>query len=343
MNHVDLFSGIGGFTLAAHANGIETVQFVEIDKRCRDFLSKAWPGVPIHDDIKTFKWNGGPIFLLTGGVPCQPASRAGKQRGKADDRWLWDHAVRVLSEVRPTWAIFENPPGIGDVGLAGILSEVEGQGYEVRVFSIPACAVGAPHRRERYWIICRRMENSYLRGGAEKYELCDPNLSSGSSTGQLADTKTGRTRRFCESGEQNRKSSSRGRCFGDSQGDMADTEQLRTGTAYGQGSDGGRSDGECDNGNGMGNDNRNGGEAFWSNSIWLPCADGKLRRAPDDTLCMAHGLPVELLEELGTEGRQTPKDCEVTRGILAALGNSIVWQVADRIIKAIMEAEDGCK
>lgn len=153
VNHVDLFSGIGGFSLACKWAGIETIQFVEIDKRCRDFLSKTYPGVPIHDDIKTFKWDGRPVFLLTAGVPCQPASRAGKQRGKDDYRWLWPEALRVLSDVRPAWVVFENPPGIGDVGLSGIIAQVENKGYEVRVFGIPACAVGAPHRRERYWIV----------------------------------------------------------------------------------------------------------------------------------------------------------------------------------------------
>jgi len=162
--HLDLFSGIGGFALAARWAGLVTVQFVEIDQRCRDFLSRTWPGVAIHDDVRTFHHDGGPVFLLTGGVPCQPASRAGKQRGCQDDRWLWPEAIRILGEVKPTWAIFENPPGIGDVGLAGILSDVEAQGYEMRVFSVPACAVGSPHRRERYWIVGKSIKDGRKQG-----------------------------------------------------------------------------------------------------------------------------------------------------------------------------------
>jgi len=160
--HVDLFSGLGGFALAARANGLHTVCFVEKDRRCRDFLSKAWPGVPVYDDVKTFdgrEWSN--AFLLTGGVPCQPASRAGKQRGAADDRWLWPEALRVLGEVRPAWALFENCPGIGDVGLNGLLAALAEAGYELPrteegwpiVFNIPACAAGFGHERQRIWIV----------------------------------------------------------------------------------------------------------------------------------------------------------------------------------------------
>lgn len=164
MSHVDLFSGIGGFALAASRCGIDTVQFVEIDERCRAFLAKRWPGVPIHDDIRTFdgtQHRG--AFLLTGGVPCQPASRAGKQKGASDDRWLWPEAIRVLGEVNPAWALFENPPGIGDVGLAGILAEMESLGYQVRVFGIPACAVGAHFQGDRYWIVSHSSEANGVR------------------------------------------------------------------------------------------------------------------------------------------------------------------------------------
>ena len=122
-----------------------------LPKRGRE--SRFWP------DVRTFG-SLSSVWLLTAGVPCQPASRAGKQRGSADDRWLWPDALRVFAALRPAWALFENPAGIGDVGLAGILSQVEAQGYAVLVFSIPACAVGSPHRRERYWIVCKPLANA---------------------------------------------------------------------------------------------------------------------------------------------------------------------------------------
>ena len=319
--HIDLFSGIGGFALACKWNGIETVQFVEIDKRCRDFLSRAWPGVPIHDDIRTFSYSGEPVFLLTGGVPCQPASRAGKQRGKEDDRWLWPEAIRVLGEVKPAWAIFENPPGIEDLFEFGIsldldseghpvgevgtvvdrvgrsvfhktLEEIEAQGYAVQPIGIPACAVGSPQIRMRYWIVGHRGEEG--REGAE------------------------RTSAFRQPG-----ASAHGAVAERAQGELAD----RSIEMHGDGIPPTRQVPKHGNGN------------PWGCFIWLPCADGKVRRAIGDSQRMAHGLPVELLEELGTEGRQTPEDCEVHRSILGALGNAIVWPVAAIIIKAIINSE----
>ena len=118
--HVDLFTGLGGFSLAAQANGIRTVAMCECDPKCRAFLAKAWPGVPVHPDVRNFPgadYRG--AFLLTAGVPCQPASRAGKQGGAGDDRWLWPAALAALESVRPDWALFENPPGIEDLVVVG--------------------------------------------------------------------------------------------------------------------------------------------------------------------------------------------------------------------------------
>ena len=153
MTHVDLFSGIGGFALAARWAGLETVQFVEIDKFCQKVLQKNFPGVPIHDDIKTFKYAGTTPFILTGGFPCQPFSCAGKRRGKEDDRYLWPEMLRVISEVKPTWIIGENVAGFINMGLDDCISDLEAQGYEVQAFIVPACAVNAPHRRDRVWIV----------------------------------------------------------------------------------------------------------------------------------------------------------------------------------------------
>ena len=335
LTHLDLFSGIGGFALAARWCGLETIQFVEIDPFCRKILNKNFPGVPIHDDIKTFKWEldkndvkrykesceiknnnqqtsptldlqssqknqielfgnvntaekqsqcpqvsqkedgdfvrgnveeklcegirvqtqgavsgckakatpcgktGGDtngtsdtikkkshdgeegslqeittpaknadmlqtkktlsmlttknhgktiqkkdlmliteslsvrnaterntpneITLLTAGVPCQPASCAGKRQGTSDDRWLWGEAFRVIAEVKPKWCILENVRGLlsleGGVVFENLLLELEAIGYETRTFIIPACAKNAPHRRDRVWI-CAHSVNS---------------------------------------------------------------------------------------------------------------------------------------------------------------------------------------
>ena len=156
--HLDLFSGIGGFALAARWAGLETVQFVEIDPFCRKVLQKNFKGVPIHDDIKTFDGTKYPnVFLLTGGFPCQPFSCAGKRMGAEDDRALWPEMLRVIQEVRPYWIIGENVAGIIGMELDNYISDLEREGYTVQAFVIPACAVNAPHRRDRVWIVANRI------------------------------------------------------------------------------------------------------------------------------------------------------------------------------------------
>ena len=163
--HLDLFSGIGGFSLAAQWAGFKTVVFCERDKFCQKILRKHWPDVPIIEDI--FKFDGKQfqgVTLLTGGFPCQPFSRAGKQRGKEDDRYLWPEMLRVIKESRPTWIIGENVTGIIELALESICVDLENQNYEVWPLIIPACAVNAPHKRDRLWIVAhsngKRLERS---------------------------------------------------------------------------------------------------------------------------------------------------------------------------------------
>ena len=154
MKHLDLFSGIGGFALAARWVGIETVQFVEIETYAQKVLTKNFPGVPIHDDIKTFdatKFRG--IDLITGGYPCQPFSQAGKRRGSEDDRHLWPEMFRVIREARPDFVLAENVAGHVSMGLDEVLSDLESEGYTTQPLIIPACAKDAKHRRDRVWII----------------------------------------------------------------------------------------------------------------------------------------------------------------------------------------------
>lgn len=153
--HLDLFSGIGGFGLAAQWAGYTTVGFVEIDPFCQRVLKKHWPEVLIHDDIRTFTSDlvGRPIDLLTGGFPCQPFSVAGKRLGKEDDRALWPEMLRVIHDVRPRWVLGENVAGHISMGLDGVLADLEEIGYSCWPVVVPACAVNAPHRRDRVWIM----------------------------------------------------------------------------------------------------------------------------------------------------------------------------------------------
>ena len=155
LTHLDLFSGIGGFALAARMTGsIETVAFCEREDFAQRVLKKHWPDVPICDDIHTLKGNDyGPIDLITGGFPCQPYSLAGKRGGNDDDRALWPQMLRVIREARPTWIIGENVPGIISMALDGVLADLEREGYACETFLLPACAVDAKHRRNRVWIV----------------------------------------------------------------------------------------------------------------------------------------------------------------------------------------------
>ena len=241
MRHLDLFSGIGGFALAAKAvwgKDYECIGFCDNDKFCQEVLKKRFPNVPIYGDIRELtkerliadtdkcgciygqsqeqsaeghhkafgeliasaesscvsadassmrcdcrscdreggqvqditigqiekdkpQRNGWKhriskdfnIDLITGGFPCQPFSQAGKQRGKEDDRYLWPEMLRVVKEIKPRWVIGENVAGIINMALGQVCADLEAEGYEVQCFVIPACAVNAPHRRDRVWIV----------------------------------------------------------------------------------------------------------------------------------------------------------------------------------------------
>lgn len=166
--HLDLESGIGGFALAAEWAGFTTICFVEIDKYCQKVLRKHWPNVPIVDDVRNVEEikrivEGRTVTLATAGVPCQPASSAGRRRGKEDNRWLWPETFDVVRAIKPKWCLFENVAGIltleRGMVFGDLLFELERIGYEIQAFIIPACAVNAPHRRDRVWIVAHYSDN----------------------------------------------------------------------------------------------------------------------------------------------------------------------------------------
>lgn len=155
MRHLDLCSGIGGFALAAKmAGGIETVGFCEIDPWAQRVLRKNFPGVPIHGDLRTLEENKyGNVRIISAGYPCQPFSTSGERKGADDDRHLWPEVFRVVSGLRPDWVVCENVIGHVSMGLDAVLSDLERCGYSCGTFIIPACSVGAVHKRERVWIV----------------------------------------------------------------------------------------------------------------------------------------------------------------------------------------------
>lgn len=159
MRHGSLFSGIGGFDLAAEWMGWTNVFNCEIDPFCRKVLLHHFPNSYQHEDIRTTDftiWRG-KLDLITGGFPCQPYSTAGKRKGKDDDRHLWPQMLRAIREIQPGWIVGENVRGLtnwnGGLVFDEVQADLEAEGYEVLPFLLPACAVNAPHRRDRIWFV----------------------------------------------------------------------------------------------------------------------------------------------------------------------------------------------
>ena len=156
---LDLFAGIGGFSYAGEklVGGYETVAFCEYDEHAQKVLRKHWPDTEIIGDIRELANDAdrfrGMVDIITGGYPCQPFSTAGKRRGDKDDRHLWPEMLRVIKAVRPRWVIGENVAGHISMGLDTVLSDLEAAGYASRCYVIPAVAADAPHRRDRCWIV----------------------------------------------------------------------------------------------------------------------------------------------------------------------------------------------
>ena len=158
MRVLDLFSGIGGFSLGLEACGMTTTAFCERDPYCQSILKKHWPKTPIHTDVRKLdgKQYQNSIDVVAGGFPCQPFSVAGKRLGSEDDRHLWPEMLRIIRECRPRWVIGENVSGFVKMALDDVSSDLEGEGYAVRAFVLPAVAVEARHRRDRCFIIAHR-------------------------------------------------------------------------------------------------------------------------------------------------------------------------------------------
>ena len=155
MKVLDLFSGIGGFSLGLEWAGMSTVAFCERDPYCTTILNKHWPDTPVHSDVRNLdgKEYAESIDVVCGGFPCQPFSTAGLKRGSEDDRHLWPEMLRIIRESKPRWVIGENVSGFINMALDDVSLDLESEGYEVRPFVLPACAVDARHRRDRVFII----------------------------------------------------------------------------------------------------------------------------------------------------------------------------------------------
>jgi DNA (cytosine-5)-methyltransferase 1 len=184
---LDLFSGIGGFSLGLESTGhFETIAFCEKDEFCQKVLQKNFKNIPIEGDVRNVKGEKYKADVVVGGFPCQSISIAGKQKGKDDDRFLFPEMLRVIKEVKPRWIIGENVQNLINISNGTILKEIveglENEGFEVQCFSISASSQGAWHKRERVWIIASNTNNRLSIGENQEIQTRGNTIDNGSSS-----------------------------------------------------------------------------------------------------------------------------------------------------------------
>lgn len=177
MRHGSLFSGLGGFDLAASWIGWDNLFHSDIDPFCLTVLKHHFPNATTYSDIRSTDFTSwlNRIDVLSGGFPCPPFSQAGKRKGTADDRYLWPEMYRAIQQIRPRWVVAENVLGIVNWNEGMVFEQVhldlEAAGYSVQSFVLPACGINAPHQRYRTWFVAHRNDNQ-LRSGISFEEWC---------------------------------------------------------------------------------------------------------------------------------------------------------------------------
>jgi DNA (cytosine-5)-methyltransferase 1 len=339
---LDLFSGIGGFSYAGEklVGGYETVAFCEYDKHAQKVLRKHWPDTEIIDDVRELANDAdrfrGLVDIVVGGYPCQPFSAAGKRRGDKDDRHLWPEMLRIIQAVRPTWVIGENVAGHISMGLDEVLSDLEAEGYQVRCFVIPAVAADAHHRRDRCWIIAHADSEGQPDGSINEQRLERAIVGNAKHDGSSAVRDIGRVQR-----EPDRKTQEIEQSEGSSSGAeaMGNAKDIRRDIWQDTEREGSKDQQDKSQ------------SSVWGEPI------GSDKDVPNAS---GEGLQGDVGQgQAGTQGQPQgyPAQCRwwepepavgrVVNGIpgrvhrLKQLGNSIVPQVAARILWAIKEAHNG--
>ena len=246
MRHGSLFSGIGGFDLAAQWMGWENVFHCEWNPFGQKVLHHYWPNAEQFTDItkSDFKKYHGTVDIISGGFPCQPYSMAGKRLGKEDDRHLWPEMLRVIREVQPKWVVGENVFGLvnwsGGLVFHEVQADLEAEGYEVQPYVLPAVSVNAPHRRDRVWFVAynsgfRRGKNA-IRGVEQilqrRFEVESQDKSKGTQAQRNASDTDCNGLNKCNSNNEVNTSKGRINALSDSQqsngnGDASDTSSMR--------------------------------------------------------------------------------------------------------------------
>ena len=327
---LDLFSGIGGFSLGMEATKrIKTIGFVEKDKFCQKVLNKNFKNIPIEEDIRNVKGQRYTADIVSGGFPCQPFSVAGKRRGTDDDRYLWDETLRVVAETKPKWFVGENVEGIVNINnglvLRQVQTDLEKEGFQVQCLIIPASGIGAWHQRKRVWIIGCNISNSNSRLSIrENEEIQTRGNTINSSSKDVSNTKTIRGREPREFNKEKRFKKSNATQFNSCSKDVSNTNsRLRRG---------------------RGTEQESRTNQIWS--FYSPKEKQTEQHIRSKTVrCDA------LSKQTKTWWQTQSKLCGVPDGVsyeldkgrsnrIKALGNSIVPQIAYEIGKAIVDAED---
>ena len=355
MRHVDLCSGIGGFALGFEwAKLSKPVLFCDIEPWSRKVLAKHWPDVPIAEDVKELAndpdRNVPDCDILTAGYPCQPFSLAGKRGGEEDPRHIWPYILRIVASKRPSWCVFENVYGHLTLGLDQVLLDLEAEGYATRPFIVPACSVDAPHRRDRIWIIAKKVRpdadsqrphraQEYKHGEAEPTDgqerdsgsVCEVLADSGNSAERSAQD-VGDTSGCRQSGDDRRQSAQEPKNGCE---DVADTTVMHGNVSAQhseqserQASEFGKRSGEKSLAD-TNSERGRGGDAQRQNA---EDARQSSRSARDNTRGMEDWLPEPAV---GRVANGIPKRVDRLKG----LGNAIVPQIAQRIGETIKRAD----
>jgi DNA (cytosine-5)-methyltransferase 1 len=326
---LDLFSGIGGFSLGLERAGMQTVAFCEIEPFCRAVLRKHWPAVPIYEDIRTLTADrlaadGIAVDLICGGFPCQDISVAGKGAGIDGERsGLWSEYARIIGEIRPRYAFIENVSALLGRGFVRVLGDLATLGYDAEWHCIPASAVGAPHRRDRIWIVgyadCGRRAARQQAGqtvGQRRSAIATSSdaraISDSTINGRFSWRSSDK-----QEGTRGRQSGGGGECSSN----LANTDQPRLEGWIGQKLQ------ECAS----------------QRSAWQSNSSRQCSAAFGGGWWLAEPAMGELVD--GVSGGLVRFGGRVAKGVpnrvqkLRALGNAVVPQIPELIGRAIMEAE----